>query len=87
MKEGIHPAYAEITVTCSCGNTFKAGSSLGRDLHIEVCNACHPVFTGDRGQRLIDTQGRVERFRNKYQVTLPNKNSKENPKKAAEPKP
>ena len=46
MKEGIHPAYKEITVTCSCGNSFKTRSALGKDLHIEVCSACHPFYTG-----------------------------------------
>ncbi|MEO1766926.1 50S ribosomal protein L31 [Thiobacter aerophilum] len=64
MKPDIHPAYAEITVTCSCGNTFKTGSTLGKDLHIEVCSQCHPYYTGK--QKIVDTAGRVERFRQKY---------------------
>jgi large subunit ribosomal protein L31 len=64
MKEGIHPAYKEITVTCSCGNSFKTRSALGKDLHIEVCSACHPFYTGK--QKILDTAGRVEKFRQRY---------------------
>ncbi|MCX7897568.1 MAG: 50S ribosomal protein L31 [Rhodocyclaceae bacterium] len=66
MKEGIHPHYAEIEVSCSCGNTFKTRSAIGKpQLHIEVCSACHPFYTGK--QKIVDTAGRVERFRQKYQ--------------------
>ncbi len=64
MKETIHPNYVEIDVTCSCGNTFKTRSTTGRPLHIEVCAACHPFYTGK--QKIVDTAGRVERFRQKY---------------------
>jgi large subunit ribosomal protein L31 len=64
MKEGIHPKYTEIEVTCSCGNTFKTRSTAGRPLHIEVCSACHPFYTGK--QKIVDTAGRVERFKQKY---------------------
>jgi large subunit ribosomal protein L31 len=64
MKEGIHPAYKEITVTCSCGNSFKTRSVLGKDLHIEVCSVCHPFYTGK--QKMLDTAGRVEKFRQRY---------------------
>jgi large subunit ribosomal protein L31 len=64
MKEGIHPDYKEITVLCSCGNTFKTRSVLGKDLHVEVCSACHPFYTGK--QKILDTAGRVERFRQRY---------------------
>ncbi len=64
MKEGIHPAYQEITVTCSCGNSFKTRSVLGKDLHIEVCSVCHPFYTGK--QKILDTAGRVEKFRQRY---------------------
>lgn len=64
MKEGIHPAYKEITVTCSCGNSFKTRSVLGKDLHIEVCSVCHPFYTGK--QKILDTAGRVEKFRQRY---------------------
>ena len=64
MKEGIHPKYSEIEVTCSCGNTFKTCSTNAKPLHIEVCSNCHPFYTGK--QKIVDTAGRVERFRQKY---------------------
>ena len=64
MKAKIHPEYKEITVTCSCGNTFKTRSTLGKDLHVEVCSSCHPFYTGK--QKIVDTAGRVEKFRQKY---------------------
>ena len=64
MKASIHPAYEEITVTCSCGNTFKTRSTAGRDLHLEVCSSCHPFYTGK--QKILDTAGRVDKFRRKY---------------------
>jgi large subunit ribosomal protein L31 len=64
MKSGIHPEYKAITVTCSCGNTFETRSTLGEDLQIEVCSNCHPFYTGK--QKIVDTGGRVDRFRKKY---------------------
>jgi len=64
MKANIHPKYNEINVTCSCGNHFKTQSTLGRDLVVEVCSACHPFYTGK--QKIVDTAGRVEKFRQKY---------------------
>ncbi|HEC86123.1 MAG: 50S ribosomal protein L31 [Candidatus Parabeggiatoa sp. nov. 2] len=64
MKSKIHPPYNEITVTCSCGNTFTTRSTNGKDLHIEVCSACHPFYTGQ--QKIVDTAGRVDKFRRKY---------------------
>jgi large subunit ribosomal protein L31 len=64
MKADIHPAYAEIKVACSCGNEFTTQSTLGRDLSIEVCSACHPFYTGK--QKMLDTAGRVDKFRKKY---------------------
>ncbi len=64
MKADIHPAYSEIKVTCSCGNTFNTRSTLGHDLHLDVCSACHPFYTGK--QKLVDTAGRVDKFRQKY---------------------
>ena len=64
MKEKIHPGYKEITVVCSCGNKFKTRSTLGRELHIEVCSDCHPFYTGK--QKIVDTAGRVEKFKQKY---------------------
>ncbi len=64
MKAEIHPAYEEITVSCSCGNRFKTRSTMSKDLTLEVCSACHPFYTGK--QRLVDTAGRVDKFRQKY---------------------
>lgn len=64
MKPDIHPEYSEITVTCSCGASFKTRSTVGHDLNLEVCSACHPFFTGK--QKILDTGGRVDKFRQKY---------------------
>jgi large subunit ribosomal protein L31 len=64
MKEGIHPEYVPARVTCACGNTFITRSTHG-DLAIDVCSACHPFYTGT--QKLIDTAGRVDRFRKRYE--------------------
>ena len=64
MKTKGHPDYREIQVTCSCGNTFKTRSTLGKPLQIEVCSSCHPFYTGK--QKMVDTAGRVEKFRQKY---------------------
>ena len=64
MKPKIHPEYTEINVACSCGNTFKTSSTLGKDLKVEVCSSCHPFYTGK--QKIVDTAGRVEKFRQKY---------------------
>jgi large subunit ribosomal protein L31 len=64
MKADIHPEYSEITVNCSCGNSFKTRSTAGHDLTLEVCSACHPFFTGK--QKILDTGGRVDKFRQKY---------------------
>lgn len=65
MKAEIHPEYNKITVTCSCGNTFETRSTANRDqLHVEVCSNCHPFFTGK--QRIVDTGGRVDRFRRRF---------------------
>ena len=63
MKEGIHPKYEEVEVRCACGNTFKTRSTKN-ELHLEICSACHPFFTGR--QKLIDTEGRVDRFQKKF---------------------
>jgi large subunit ribosomal protein L31 len=65
VKEGIHPKYQEVEVRCACGNTFKTRSTKP-ELHLEICSACHPFFTGR--QKLIDTEGRVERFTKKFGV-------------------
>lgn len=64
MKAAIHPDYQELKVTCSCGNEFVTRSTLKDDLHIEVCSACHPFYTGK--QKIVDTAGRVDKFRRKY---------------------
>lgn len=64
MKADIHPDYAEATITCSCGNTWITRSTKD-SIHVEVCHNCHPYYTGE--QRIVDTAGRVERFRRRYQ--------------------
>jgi large subunit ribosomal protein L31 len=66
MKDGIHPEYDVVNVTCACGNAFQTRSTR-KDLTVDVCGACHPFYTGK--QRLVDTQGRVDRFRRKYAQT------------------
>ena len=63
MKKDIHPQYATATVTCACGNTFTTRSTQD-EIHTDICSACHPFYTGK--QKLVDTAGRVERFRQKY---------------------
>jgi large subunit ribosomal protein L31 len=65
MKKGIHPKYEEATITCGCGNVVKTKSTVG-DLSVEICSNCHPFFSGK--QKLMDTAGRVERFRKKYGI-------------------
>ena len=64
MNTKIHQEYKEIKVSCSCGNNFITRSTMGRDLYIEICAKCHPFYTGT--QKLIDTAGRVDRFRQRY---------------------
>ena len=63
MKKGIHPAYREATVSCACGARFKTRSTVG-DIKVDICSNCHPFFTGT--QKIVDTEGRVERFKKKY---------------------
>ena len=63
MKAKIHPEYGETTITCACGNVIRTRSTR-KDLHIGICNVCHPFFTGQ--QKLVDTAGRVERFQRRY---------------------
>jgi large subunit ribosomal protein L31 len=65
MKDSIHPKYVEAKVTCSCGNTFTIGSTKPV-LKVELCSKCHPFFTGER--RVVDTAGRVERFKRRYNM-------------------
>jgi large subunit ribosomal protein L31 len=65
MKSDIHPAYKALTVTCSCGNSFETRSTMtDDDLHLEVCSACHPFYTGQ--QKIVDTAGRIDKFRRRY---------------------
>ena len=63
MKEGIHPAYYQATVTCNCGNTFVTGSTK-EDIHVEICSKCHPFYTGK--QNFGGRKGQVEKFNKKY---------------------
>ncbi len=65
MKADIHPNYQAITVTCSCGNSFETRSVIGKPaLKVEVCSECHPYYTGT--QKIVDTAGRIDKFRQKY---------------------
>ncbi len=63
MKQGIHPDYKPATATCACGNAFQTRSTIG-SLRLDICSMCHPYYTGK--QKLIDTEGRVDKFRKKY---------------------
>lgn len=66
MNKEIQPNYHEVTVTCACGNTFKTGSVVDKDeLKIDICNKCHPFFTGK--QKIVDTSGRVDRFKKRLE--------------------
>jgi large subunit ribosomal protein L31 len=64
MKAAVHPNYHEVRVHCACGNTFATRSTHQGDINVEICSNCHPFFTGK--QKLMDTAGRIERFRRKY---------------------
>ena len=66
MKEGIHPNYQQTTITCACGNVIETGSTK-KDIKVEVCSKCHPFFTGK--QKLVDTGGRVDRFKKRFNMT------------------
>jgi large subunit ribosomal protein L31 len=79
MKEGIHPEYKPAKVVCACGNVIETRSTRG-DFHVEICSSCHPFFTGK--QKILDTAGRIERFKTRY-ASAP----KAEPKKAAPPSP
>lgn len=81
MKEKIHPKWFEATVVCSCGNTFTTGSTRDK-LHVEICSACHPFFTGN--QKFVDTEGRVEKFMTKYGTVTSKKSKKAAKAKADE---
>ena len=73
MKKEIHPQYKETTITCACGARFQTGSTV-ENMHVEICSQCHPLFTGK--QKLIDTTGRVEKFRLKYSKAIKDKKVK-----------
>jgi len=64
MKKEIHPKYTKTNVVCACGNKFETGSCMGESLKLDICNVCHPFFTGK--QKVLDTEGRVDRFNKKY---------------------
>ena len=65
MKKDIHPAYKMATITCACGNEIRTRSTVEK-ISVEICSACHPFFTGK--QKLVDTAGRIERFKKKYKI-------------------
>ncbi len=65
MKSGIHPKYEPTTITCACGNVIETRSTV-KNIQVEICSACHPFFTGK--QKLVDTAGRIDRFRKKYGI-------------------
>jgi large subunit ribosomal protein L31 len=79
MRENIHPAYPTAKVHCACGATWETRSTAG-DLHLDICSNCHPFFTGK--QKLLDTQGRIDRFNKKY-ANAPKRTAK--PKVEAKP--
>jgi large subunit ribosomal protein L31 len=68
MKEGIHPKYFQTTATCACGAVYQIGSTK-ENIRIDICSACHPLFTGK--QKLLDTEGRVQKFHKKYAGVTP----------------
>jgi len=65
MKEGIHPKYTQVEVRCACGESFTTGSTK-ENVHVEICSKCHPFYTGK--QKLVDTGGRVDKFKKKYGI-------------------
>lgn len=64
MKPDIHPEYNEISATCSCGNVIKTRSTVAKDIHLDVCSACHPFYTGQ--QKVVDTGGRIDKFKKRF---------------------
>lgn len=64
MKADIHPEYTEITATCSCGNKIVTRSTIAKDIHLDVCSACHPFYTGQ--QKVVDTGGRIDKFKKRF---------------------
>lgn len=74
MKKGIHPNYVKTTISCACGASFQTGSTVP-DLRVEICSNCHPFFTGK--QKLVDSAGRVDRFRKRYKIKEKDSNDEE----------
>ncbi|WHL25112.1 MAG: 50S ribosomal protein L31 [Candidatus Blochmannia vicinus] len=68
MKKNIHPKYSKISAYCSCGNIVNTKSTLNRDLNLDVCNLCHPFYTGT--QRIVDTRGRVNLFNKRFNIAI-----------------
>jgi large subunit ribosomal protein L31 len=66
MKPEIHPKYEIVNVSCGCGTTFQTRSTKPKELHVDICSQCHPFYTGK--QRLVDTAGRIDRFRKKFKL-------------------
>jgi large subunit ribosomal protein L31 len=64
MKDKIHPVYKEVKVVCACGNTYQTRSTLGKEIHVDICANCHPFYTGR--QKFVDAAGRVEKFQRKF---------------------
>jgi large subunit ribosomal protein L31 len=85
MKPEIHPKYSEIKIICSCGNEITTRSTLAEDIHIEVCSSCHPFYTGK--QKIVDTGGRVDKFRKRYTKAAAEKQPAAEKKPAPEKKP
>jgi len=84
MKKDIHPKYYRAKVTCSCGNTFVVGSTVP-EIHVEICSACHPFFTGK--EKLIDTAGRIDRFKARVEAAKKYKETKERKNRETEAMP
>jgi large subunit ribosomal protein L31 len=74
MRANIHPDYVDTKIVCLCGATFETRSTAGPEIHVEVCSACHPFYTGT--QKIVDTAGRVERFKQRYKDKEYNKAKK-----------
>jgi large subunit ribosomal protein L31 len=75
MKDKLHPKYGDITISCACGNNIKTSSTLGKNQSVEICSSCHPFFTGK--QKIIDSAGKVEKFKKRYSGATGKKIEKE----------
>ena len=85
MKEGIHPSYGPTVIQCACGSVFETRSTVSGTIQVDICSACHPFFTGQ--QKLVDTAGRIDRFKKKFgeKVALGSQKKKKAPARAAAP--